>query len=124
MIQRWQHSRRSRFWLRLRRWWSESRIRLPDPGLRPEDLQTGDRLQIGSELWRVESKPAAAPDAASEIVFCLRACEAAGRFPDRARLAIASGHWTLTSGDGSEKVEVELDPDAVIRYPVAEARFA
>lgn len=38
----------------------QDRIRLPRRGLEPRDIRPGDRLQIGSELWRVsQAWPAA-----------------------------------------------------------------
>ena len=42
-----------RIWKRLRRLWSQSRIRLPRRPLRPGDLQPGDRLEIGAGVFRV-----------------------------------------------------------------------
>ena len=39
---------------RLRSWWGESRIRLSPADLRLPQLAAGDRLELGSRLWRVE----------------------------------------------------------------------
>lgn len=47
-------------WRRWKSWWGESRIRLSSvdlPGivdLQPPRLAVGDRLELGSRLWRVE----------------------------------------------------------------------
>ncbi len=122
MIQHWQRFRQSQLWLRLRRWWREPRIRLPDPGLRSEDLQTGDRLQIGSELWRVESRSNASPAATSPCVIFLRTCEATGGAQAQAELRVGSEGWRLALEHGAPPIEV--DPAALIRYPVSETRVA
>ncbi len=42
-----------RFLQRLRRLFAQSRIRLPLAEFRASELQPGDRLQIGSRLWRL-----------------------------------------------------------------------
>ncbi len=89
------------FWQRLRRLWHEPRIRLPGPGLRARDLHLGDRLEIGSRLWRITARP----DASFELT-------AEDGPPDRSRLRITAGRWTLDDRPGA------LDPAAVIHYPV------
>ncbi len=102
----------STLWQRFRRLWREPRIRLPVPGLRPEALHPGDRLQIGSRLWRVESRRAAPPAA----VFELATAEGP---PGRADLRCREGRWSLTSGAGVPSPAIELDPAGVIHFPVA-----
>lgn len=42
-----------RIWKRLRRLWSQSRIRLPRQPLCPAGLRRGDRLEIGAGVFRV-----------------------------------------------------------------------
>ncbi len=42
-----------RIWKRLRRLWTQSRIRLPRRSLHPADLRRGDRLEIGAGVFRV-----------------------------------------------------------------------
>lgn len=41
---------------RLVRLWGQSRIRLPRCPPGPEEIGAGDRLQIGSRVWRVEGR--------------------------------------------------------------------
>ncbi len=107
----WQRLRRSRLWNRLRRLVHEPRIRLPAPGLRPEALLPGDRLQVGSRLWRVEARRPADPAAAFELT-------AADGPPDRAALRCSTGHWTFAAESGGRRA-IDLDPAAVIHFPVA-----
>jgi hypothetical protein len=104
----------SPLWQRLLRWMREPGIRLPAPGLAPEALHPGDRLQIGSRLWRVETRRAA-PAATFELTT-------AEGPPDRARLRGHQGRWTLTSGAGARSPATELEPAAVIHFPVGLTR--
>lgn len=41
---------------RLGRLWGQSRIRLPRRPAGPEEIGPGDRLQIGSAVWRVQGR--------------------------------------------------------------------
>lgn len=41
---------------RLVRLWGQSRIRLPRRPPGPEEIEPGDRLQIGSVVWRVQER--------------------------------------------------------------------
>jgi hypothetical protein len=97
-------------WQRLLRLLREPRIRLSGPGLSAVSLSSGDRLQIGSRLWRVEAR-----GASSAGVFELAAADGP---PDRARLVIAGERWRLDS-DGRT---IELDPAAMIHYPMSSSR--
>ncbi len=95
----------STVWQRLRRWLREPLIRLPAPGLTAAALRPGDRLQVGSRLWRVGSK-------ATASAFELAAVEGP---PDRARLDGAEGRWTFDTGGGA----IELDSAAIVHFPVS-----
>ncbi len=97
---------------RLLRLWHEPRIRLPAPGLRAGNLGPGDRLQISSRLWRV----AARQDGDQALTFELTLAEGP---PRRARLRLTSGRWTFAFEDGGKSPASELDPAAVIHYPVS-----
>ncbi len=101
----------SPLWNRLRRLWHEPRIRLPALGLRPAALRPGDRLQIGSRLWRIASRRGAAPAAAFELT-------AAEGPPIRARLRCNAGRWSLA--DGSEgSPGIVIDAETVIHFSLA-----
>ncbi len=101
-------------WQRFLGLWREPRIRLAAPGLRPEDLRPGDRLQIGFRLWRIAARSdAARPDADATAVFELTAAEGP---PDQAWLRIAAGQWTLAE-PGIPRA-IEIDPAGLIHFPV------
>lgn len=101
----------TRLWWRLRRLWFEPRIRLPAPRLKPDELAPGDRLQIGSQLWRIEA-PSAEDPATLELT------RADG--PDaRARLRLVTGRWTLATESGVGSAAVEVNPAAMIHFPVS-----
>ncbi len=105
-------------WQRFLRLWREPRIRLSAPGLRAEDLRPGDRLQIGSRLWQVETRSdAARPDVDSDAAFELTAAEGP---TDQIWLRVAAGRWTLASESGDPRA-IELDPAGMIHYPVSRA---
>lgn len=94
---------------RLIRLWGQSRIRLPRPSLRPEKIEAGDRLQIGSVLWRVGGR---LPLPSGGWMFRL---EGLGEVPAErraARLVVGGGSWLLVL-DGEERV---LPPDCVVLY--------
>lgn len=102
-----------RIWKRLRRLWSQSRIRLPRRSLRPADLRPGDRLEIGAGVFRVRGSVLLH---SGVLVFALD--ELTGG-PERrpVRLLVPPGGsrtWTLVIGDGRVGVPVE----GVGWYPV------
>ncbi len=99
-------------WQRFLRLWHEPRIRLSAPGLRARDLRSGDRLQIGSRLWRVE----ALSDADPATTFELTAVDGP---PDRAWLRAAAGCWTLAAGPAGPRA-IDLDPADVVHFPVSQ----
>ncbi len=99
----------SPFWKRLQRLLHEPRIRLPAPGLSPGALHPGDRLQIGSRLWRVETRQ----DAELAVAFELTAAEGS---PCGARLRVSPGRWSLSSGAGGRSPELALDPASMILF--------
>ncbi len=117
MSRLWQRLWRRLFWNRLRRLWHEPRIRLPASGLRPGALHPGDRLQIGSRLWRVESRG----EAGIGVAFELAATEG---LEGRARLRCSSGRWLLAPEDRDAVPEIDLDPAAVIHFPVVGTKVA
>ncbi len=114
MRRSWLRLRRSSLWQRFLRLWREPRIRLPAPGLRPEALRPGDRLQIDSRLWRVESRLDTARPADPAAIFELTAAEGP---PSRARLRVAAGRWSFATEDDGSRV-IQLDPAGVIHFPV------
>lgn len=97
-------------WQRCLRLWHEPRIRLSGPGLRAQDLRPGDRLQIGSRLWRIEVRPDAT--AAFELT-------AADGPPDRAWLRATAGCWTLAAEPAGPRA-IDLDPADVVHFPVSQ----
>ena len=105
---------------RLVRLWGQSRIRLPRRATRPEEIGPGDRLQIGSAVWRVRGRLRLA---SGGWMFRL---EAVGEVPGEldARLVIprpgSEGSWLLVQ----EGREQRLPPDCVVLFPVPrEAAF-
>ncbi len=98
---------------RLLRWWHEPRIRLPAPGLSAGALRPGDRLQVGSRLWRI----AACRHRAAAASFDLIAADGPA---DRARLLATTDRWSLQGIAGADSVlgAIELDPAAVIHFSV------
>jgi hypothetical protein len=96
----------SRIWKRLRRLWSQSRIRLPRRPLHPGDLRRGDRLEIGTGVFRVRDS----------VVFrsgvWVFALDELNGGPERrpVRLLVppgGSGTWTLIMRGGRVGVPVE-----------------
>lgn len=78
-------------WVRLRRLWGQSHIRLPKHGLDAAQLRVGDRLQIGGELWRaVDCLPSAS------AAFALENSALAAR---RAELRCGGTGWELVEGE-------------------------
>jgi hypothetical protein len=54
---------------RLLRLLDQDRIRLPRRTLEPRDIRSGDRLQIGQEIWRVgEGRPSPGPVGGSFVL--------------------------------------------------------
>lgn len=99
-------------WSRLFRWWREPRIRLPQVGLRPESVRSGDRLQVGARLWRVS-----AGSGAPAWTFELTAVEG---WSGQARLRFHGGRWAFIHLAAGYKSVIEIDPLTMIHYPVAE----
>jgi hypothetical protein len=93
---------------RLLRLWGQSRIRLERPSLRPERIEAGSRLQIGSVVWRVLGR---LPLPSGGWMFRL---EAVGEMPEERRTArlVAGGVWLLVL-DGEERI---LPPECVVPY--------
>ena len=94
---------------RLVRLWGQSRIRLPrrPPGL--EDLLPGDRLQVGSRLWRVQGR------LLLESGGWMVRLEAEGDVPGEreARLVQDAGSWILLEGG----LRHPLPPDGLLLFP-------
>ena len=108
-----------RIWKRLRRLWSQSRIRLPRRALHPADLRRGDRLEIGTGVFRVRG---CVVFRSGVLVFALDELNGG---PERrpVRLLVppgGAGTWTLVV-DG-ERVGVPVE--GVGWYPVPEAATA
>lgn len=102
-----------RIWKRLRRLWTQSRIRLPHRSLRPADLHPGDRLEIGTGVFRVRGCVVLR---SGVRVFALDELDG-GPVRRPVRLLVPSGNagtWTLVIGDGRVGVPVE----GVGWYPV------
>lgn len=91
------------------RLWGQSRIRLPRRPTGPEEIGPGDRLQIGSAVWRVRGRLLLESGA---WMFRL---EAVGEVPGEreARLVIPQGSWRLVH-DGRERL---LPPECVAHFP-------
>lgn len=101
---------------RLVRLWGQSRIRLPRRPLAPEDIGPGDRLQIGSAVWRVRGSLVLE---SGEWLFRL---EAVGEVPGEreARLVREGESWVLVHG-GTRRL---LPPACLVLFPVPrEASF-
>jgi hypothetical protein len=101
---------------RLIRLWGQSRIRLPRRPICPEEIGPGDRLQIGSAVWRVRVRLLLESGA---WMFRL---EAVGEAPGEreARLVVPQGSWRLVH-DGRERL---LRPECVVHFPAPrEAAF-
>jgi hypothetical protein len=95
-----------RIWKRLRRLWTQSRIRLPRRPLQPGDLCRGDRLEIGAGVFRVRGSVLLR---SGVLVFALDELNGG---PERrpVRLLVpsgGSGTWTLVIGGGRVGVPVE-----------------
>jgi hypothetical protein len=106
----------SRIWKRLRRLWSQSRIRLPRRPLHPGDLRRGDRLEIGAGVFRIRGS---VRFRSGVQVFALDELNDLNGGPERrpVRLLVppgGSGTWTLVMGGGRVGVPVE----GVGWYPV------
>ncbi|HEY0513571.1 MAG TPA: hypothetical protein VGH73_16800 [Thermoanaerobaculia bacterium] len=95
-------------WRRLLRLRSQSRIRLPRRSLIPEDLQRGDRLQIGPAVFRVGGRLRLR---SGPWAFRLEEFDGPERGP--VRLLASEGTWTLVRGGRCVAVPV----DCVVRYP-------
>jgi len=100
---------------RVERLFGQSRIRLPRRRLAAEDLDTGDRVQIGAVVWRVRGGLALWSGSWAFLVEALdngteAGAEAQGA-PRTARLLIpsapASTEWTLVRNGERRQVPVE-----------------
>ena len=107
---------------RLVRLWGQSRIRLPRRPAGPEEIGPGDRLQIGSAVWRVQGRLRLGAREGGGWMFRL---EAVGEVPGerearlvvprcavhpslaRGRGAGGEGSWLLIRGGGEEPVPPE-----------------
>jgi len=101
---------------RLIRLWGQSRIRLPRRPPGPEDIGPGDRLQIGSAVWRVQGR------LRLETGGWMFRLEAMGEVPGEreARLVRGREGWILAHG-GSQQ---SFPPDCLILFPAPrEASF-
>ena len=49
------------WWFRLRRLWTQNRIRLSARDVRPPEIAVGDRLEILGQLWAVEEEQVSPP---------------------------------------------------------------
>lgn len=96
-------------WLRLQRVRAQSRIRLPAAPPRGNDVQVGDRLQIGSRLWRV------AEHERHSTAVRLQLCAEDGS-GSAATLTIDRGAWRLEGGQGA----VNIDSTAVLHFALPE----
>lgn len=100
---------------RLVRLWGQSRIRLPRRPPGPEEIGPGDRLQIGSRVWRVQGR------LLLESGGWMFRLEAMGEVPEErgARLRIPGegqgtrSNWRLVH-NGTEQL---LPPGCVIVFP-------
>ena len=100
---------------RLVRLWGQSRIRLPRRPLVPEDIGPGDRLQIGSVVWRVEGR------LRLETGGWMFRLEAAGEVPGEreARLVREGGMWVLVHGGARQP----FPADCLVRFPAPRETF-
>ena len=101
---------------RLVRLWGQSRIRLPRRPAGPEEIGPGDRLQIGSAVWRVRGRLLLDVGRGGGWMFRL---EAVGEVPGEreARLVIprpgGEGAWLFVQ----EGREQRLPPECVVLFP-------
>ncbi len=96
---------------RLARLWGQSRIRLPRRPPGPEEIGPGDRLQIGSALWRVQGR------LHLESGGWMFRLEAVGEVPgEREARLVAGDRWRLVQfvHNGAER---PLPPGCVILFP-------
>ncbi len=104
---------------RVERLFGQSRIRLPRRRLAAEDLDTGDRVQIGAVVWRVRGGLALWSGSWAFLVE-EAGTEAPGA-PRTGRLLIpsapASTEWTLVRNGERRKVPVEC----MVVFPSGEA---
>lgn len=95
---------------RLLRLLNQDRIRLPRRTIEPRDIQPGDRLQIGNELWRVcQAWPAAGSRGGS---FTLAAEQAAMRVALLIAPGVSPGaqpaQWLLVKNEQPLEVPGEM----------------
>jgi hypothetical protein len=98
---------------RLIRLWGQSRIRLPRRPPGPEEIGPGDRLQIGSAVWRIRGRLRLE---SGEWMFRL---EAVGEVPGEGKARLVAGQpWRLFRfvHNGAERL---LPPGCVIVFPAS-----
>ena len=100
-------------WQRLRRLWREPRIRLPGPGLRPQDLRPGDRLTLTGSFGQPFEVPA---DRKANLVMIGLGT---GIAPFRGLVMAPASKVTINS-DRPAYTDVELDRPELYFSPVIE----
>ena len=103
-----------KLWWRLLRLLRQSEIRLSAERVRFDALRSGDRVQIGSHLWRIERR---LPDQASLELVAMEGVDE--KTPARARLDFVEGDlicwWVLEVGG----TRARLSPSDLLHFEVA-----
>lgn len=100
---------------RLLRLLDQDRIRLPRRTLEPRDIQPGDRLQIGREIWRVvEGRPLPGPVGGSFVLTAEEAsAPAAVLFAPGDSDGLRLPTWLLIKGSD----RIELPGEMIVHFP-------
>lgn len=95
---------------RLLRLLEQDRIRLPRRALAPRDIRSGDRLQIGQEIWRVgEGRPPPGPVGGSFVLIAEEAsAPAAVIFAPAGSDGFRFETWLLIKGSDRAEVPEEM----------------
>jgi hypothetical protein len=106
---------------RVERLFGQSRIRLPHRRPAAEDLETGDRVQIGAVVWQVRGGLALWSGSWAFLVEALEAGPEVSGAPRTARLLVpispAAQDWTLVHNGEPRQVPMEC----MVVFPAGEA---